>query len=347
MQPTVSHLPLRTRAVAATIAALVAYHAAGYVPLPGVDPLAASVAGQLGRTRFSIMALGMVPWLSALMLFEVLALALPQWLSRRFTTEGYADPFSLPVLGLALTIAALQAYGVTTAMTSMAGLVADPTAATKIGMMTSMTAGTALAMALAHLVNRVGVGRGFWVMLAGAFVPQFLQAISLNAGFVRYGMSSGLSLLFAIATAAVALGATVAILEARNASGFKSALPVVLPQLLGGVAASWVMALIFAVAGHDAVHLLQPGSIVAGLLTAALAVGFLAVYTLREQSQPLFLPTAALLALLPLTDHAGLVLFGLPSPISLGTLSVVTAVAHTIYRTIVPAATGLAADTDV
>lgn len=83
---------------AVTLAALVAYRLGAQLPLPGIDLafLSQSGANDLSSPsvlgRVSILALGVVPWFSALTLVELLIVLLPRsWLDW-ISASGQAQP---------------------------------------------------------------------------------------------------------------------------------------------------------------------------------------------------------------------------------------------------------------
>lgn len=324
------------RALWMTLLAVTAYHAAGYVLLPGVSLPPDLLSHTGGPSRLSIMALGIVPWLSALLLFEFASLFWPS--SRWCGSDGHANAFAWPVLASALALAVLQAYGVTTALRHMPQIVNDPSTSTDIGMIASMTAGTAFAMALAHLISGVGVGHGFWVLLAASFLPQLTQDAVLGFAAARQGAIGGASVAASLGMVGLIAAGTVGVLEVRKRSAFVSALPVVMPKLLGGVLAGWIMALplVFSFA-EQPVYFFRPGGIAQGVITTAIAFVLLWLYARREGSRKLFAPTAVLIAAAIAGDFAALNGFGLPALISYSTLMVVVAVLYSVLRSYYPA----------
>ena len=193
-------------------------------------------------------------------------------------------------------------------------------------------------MALAHIVERQGVGHGFWVMLAGSFLANAAgQAIHLFA-IVAQGQASVFAGIATVAVDVVVIAAVVALLEARRRSGLESAEPVIWPVIIAPLAAGWIMALIIALWPGD--QSAQPGAIQFFLinhpfglaLQAAIACALVWRYAVREGALGFFPPIAALaigvavLAKLSLAILQNFPLLGGPNTV------VVAAVGYVILR---------------
>lgn len=332
---TISVQDLRQRpfppALAFTAAALLVHQIGAHLPLPMLDLSRAGGQWLSGTQQVSILALGTVPWLSALLLFELASLMFPVRLTSWFTRGGHADPFSLAVVGSSLLLAALQGYGVTEAMAHVPGLLLTTTAKVKFANVVTLVGGVALLIATARLIDLRGLGSGFWTLLALAFAPQFIQGLLNNLVLMREGIGNWRTLGLAVGIAFAIAGATVAILEARNRAGLPSAAPLPLAFLLSGTLLTLPMMvapdLIAAVVSHDFGFLALNG------LKALFAIGVMAIYARREKSWPLLTFTGALFFLLSFADALSEVaLHGRAALLSSWQIMVVVVVAHTIYR---------------
>lgn len=149
------------RRIAVTLAALAAFQATRWIPLPGVD--LAALPG--GIERISLGSLGLAPWLTAVILAEFAMLVWPRL--RVLTGEA---PSAIPANGGivvgALILAGLQGAGVASALEDIAGVVRDPGTSFRLGVALSFVATTAFYVWLAHLVDRHGLRHGFWILLA-------------------------------------------------------------------------------------------------------------------------------------------------------------------------------------
>ena len=120
---------VRLAPIAITLLALLALEIGTFLPLPGINLAYVTQQGgslpfQSGLlARISVLALGMVPWFSALTIVELVRLLLPRsWLKG----VSHAQPFSQLVIWLSLTFALMQGYGVTSALMEIPEMVAQP-----------------------------------------------------------------------------------------------------------------------------------------------------------------------------------------------------------------------------
>ncbi|HEX2843181.1 hypothetical protein [Hyphomicrobium sp.] len=193
---TITHRPLLRR-IAWTLAALAVYRAGGWIPLPGIDVNALAGRGDaLGAIdRISIMALGIIPMLSAMVVVEVALTLIPRaraWASvprNRARLDGW-------IVAGALVMAGLQASGIAVAFESLDGLVQQPGPAFHAGVVASLVAGTAIAMWLASAITRHGVGYGVWILVAAPHAISLLQALIVQAAL--WGPASPFTIAFSI-----------------------------------------------------------------------------------------------------------------------------------------------------
>src|SRR5690606_34112657 len=144
-----------------------------WVPLPGLDLAALGQTSALNtfgtpRAMTSIMALGVIPLLTALILAEgILCLSrrIRQWAG---TANGESTLWRGTIL-VALLLAVLQAYGVATALEAIPTLVFQPGTAFRIGVATSFAGATVLVVVLAGWITRYGIGHGLWVLLGAGY----------------------------------------------------------------------------------------------------------------------------------------------------------------------------------
>ena len=285
-----------------TLAAFAAFRLGNHVPLPGVDM--AQFGQSLGRnfdmSRVSLLALGLMPWLSALTMIELAAISLPSAVSTRLGFGGRNTPFSMPVIVLALLLAALQGYGIAVALTHVPKLVTQADAWFVATTAISLAAGTALIIALGRTIEKHGIGHGFWVMLAGSMVAGVPGSAAQLYAMVAQGVASPSAAAAALAADVAIMAAVVALLDARRRSGFDNAEPVVWPVILAPLLASWIIALAVlllpggASTQHGAINFFLISHPIGLATQAAIACALVARYALRENNLGFLLPTAAL-----------------------------------------------------
>jgi SecY len=329
------------RPFAVTLVELLAYRLASHVPFPGLDLAYISQLGTDDRIRprvdalMSILALGVLPWFSALTFVELDAIALPDQRTKRFTTSGHAQPFSRIVIGLALTIAALQGLCVAETMAAQAKMVVEPGSAFLPSAVVTLVGGTAFLIALALLIERYGLGHGFWIMLAASMLAQLPSHIGVMLLMLRERMASPASTMIAITSVAAITSLVVAIIEARRRAKFTS-LSIVIWQLVLASLASGVIvgiaSLILPEGSDEKLDALakmltnEPAGFVIGGIIASL---FAAIYARRENDWQFFLPAFALIAGVQLQSIIAEALTVQP-PLAGASLVIVTVVGYVV-----------------
>ncbi len=333
-----SAMPLKhSGRVLITLAALAAYRLASAVPIAGVDVdklLQVGVDMSGAWARLSIMAIGLVPWLSALTLAELVVLVFPDPWTQRIRDRGHANPFALPIVAVALIFAAFQGYGVSVALQQVPGLVIATDLPFTLVASVTFACGTALAMILAHVIQRSGVGFGFWVLAAAPGVSEIIpNALRLQA-VVQQGFAAPDVILGLVVGTLAAIAALVGLAMTRHRLGFSQMEPLIWPIQLAGLVVPWLAVVVsiggLAFADPDRVQsgltLDQPIGL---LMLTVSVVGFTLLYARREGSFALWAPTAGILALLAV----GLVVERASVPtllLTAGHLVIVTAVANVI-----------------
>jgi preprotein translocase subunit SecY len=180
--------------VAVTLAALAAYRLGAYLPLPGIDITALVGLYQSGGfvpavERISVVALGVMPIVSALLLVEVACLV-----SGRFNVWAGASADNARVeryvfIGAPL-LAAIQAYEVANALENAGGLVPEPGLAFRLTIVATLVAGTAVLMWLATLISRHGLGSGIWLLLLTPYVADLPRMVIVMLEILRTGGTS-------------------------------------------------------------------------------------------------------------------------------------------------------------
>jgi hypothetical protein len=286
------------RAVAVTLVALLAYRAGLQVPLTGIDATAVADRELTSMARLSVMALGVMPWLLAMKLVELASLLLPAPMAQKLAPDGHAGPFTLSVMAAALLISYWQGYGVAIAIERTPGLVPNRPIAFAWVNALNMMVGTALIIALGRVVERYGVGSGFWIMLAGYLLDGVLQKTMRSVSLVTDGVSELPELAFALGSDLLVAAAVAALLLARQRAGFKRAEQVLWPMLLAPLVVSFVAVLASFVLPHDdpsgVDHLLVANTL-PGFVAHAVAISLLVVrYAQRDGSRGFIVPTIAL-----------------------------------------------------
>jgi preprotein translocase subunit SecY len=214
-QRTPSSMPEFMTRLAVTLGALAIYRLGTHLPLAGIDQTALAnlfrgSSSALAVERVSIFALGVSPILSALLVIEFARLA-----SERFNDWAGATPNARRVdhyvLIGSLLLAALQGYGVATALERAKNLVDAPGPQFQLNVVATFVAATALLVWLAVLISRYGVGSGVWILVLAPYLAS-LPGVALSVyEAVHSGVMSQAGLVAVLVYVLVAL-ATVAAL---------------------------------------------------------------------------------------------------------------------------------------
>ncbi|MCB0167889.1 MAG: preprotein translocase subunit SecY [Anaerolineae bacterium] len=211
-------LPDLRRKIVFTLLILVVYRAGAHVPVPGVDGTALQnflQSGSDGSTivqflnllsggalaNFSIMAMGVYPYITASIIMQLLTPLIPQLQELSKEGEQGRNKINMYTHWLTVPLALLQAYGqVFFIQSSVPGILTnfgfgvDPL--TTIAVLVSMTAGTMVAVWLGELITEQGVGNGVSIIIFGGIVAQMPNQIARFVSRQEWGHL----LLFAIIT---------------------------------------------------------------------------------------------------------------------------------------------------
>jgi preprotein translocase subunit SecY len=226
-----------------TVGVLLVYRIGCQIPLPGLNQdTLARLNGVLSVERVSLFALGVTPFLSALLIIEFVKLLIPPLANWETAQPNNARRLGLLVYFAGLVMAGLQARGVAHALYGISGLIDEPGWETVIAI--TMVAGTALLGWFAGQITALGVGNGFWLLLITPTLVKLPGAAWGSIELVQRGavtpaaFTSGVLFLLA-ATAAVAV---VARADGANAEHRMSgaAFVGVWPPLLASTVAAFV-----------------------------------------------------------------------------------------------------------
>lgn len=183
------------------LGALVVYRIGSYIPVPGIDPakLAALFSQQKGTIldmfnmfsggaleRLSIFALGVMPYISASIIVQLMAAAVPQL--KELKKEGEAGRRKLTrytrfgTLGLAV----FQSVGAATAL-QKSGVAMFPGFGFVFVAAVSLVTGTMFLMWLGEQITERGVGNGMSMIIFAGIVAGLPRALGATAQLVSEG----------------------------------------------------------------------------------------------------------------------------------------------------------------
>ena len=200
--------------------ALVVYRIGAHIPVPGIDPaqLQQFFKGQEGGilnlinmfsggalSRFTIFALGIMPYISASIIMQLLAYVVPTF--EQMKKEGEAGRRKITqytrygTLGLAL----FQTISIALALESSPGMVIDPGFGFRVTAVISLTAGTMFLMWLGEQITERGLGNGISILIFAGIAAGLPSAVSGLLELVRTG---AMNILVAIVIVVVVIGVT-------------------------------------------------------------------------------------------------------------------------------------------
>src|SRR5688572_1474636 len=195
------------------LAALVVFRIGAHVPCPGIDPnvLADLFQGQQGGilgmfnmfsggalSRFTIFALGIMPYISASIIMQLMTAVSPQLDQLRKEGEAGRRKITQYTRYGTVLLALFQATGISIALESQPGLVLDPGLMFRITTVTSLVTGTMFLMWLGEQVTERGLGNGISIIIFAGIAAGLPSAIAGLGELVRTGAMSIIVALFII-----------------------------------------------------------------------------------------------------------------------------------------------------
>ena len=203
------------------LGALLVYRIGAHIPVPGIDPtrLAELFQGQQGGilgifnlfsggalSRFTIFALGIMPYISASIIMQLMAIAVPSL--EQLKKEGEAGRRKITqytrygTVGLAL----FQSFGMAVAIESQAGLALDPGLMFRLTTVMTLVTGTMFLMWLGEQITERGLGNGISIIIFAGIAAGLPNAIGGLGELVRTGAMHPLSALFICALVVLVTG---------------------------------------------------------------------------------------------------------------------------------------------
>jgi|TARA_B110000211_G_scaffold227067_1_gene281433 preprotein translocase subunit SecY len=188
-----------------TIGILIVYRIGTYVPLAGIDPQALTQVmsdaqkGLLGMfnvfsggavTRMAIFALGIMPYISASIIIQLLTGVSDYFKNLKQQGEiGRKKITQLTRYGTVM-IACLQGYGVSVGLENAGSLVLDPGMSFRITTTIALVAGTTFLMWLGEQITLRGVGNGISLIIFSGIVAEIPRALASTFELGRTGALS-------------------------------------------------------------------------------------------------------------------------------------------------------------
>ncbi len=204
--------------------ALVVYRIGAHIPVPGIDPdqLAALFKSQQGGilgmfnmfsggalSRFTIFALGIMPYISASIIFQLLTVVVPSLEAIKKEGEAGRRAINKYTRWATGALATFQALGIAVALEAQPGLVVDPGITFRFVTVVSLVTGTMFLMWLGEQITERGLGNGISILIFAGIAAGLPGALAGMGELVRTGTMHPLAAIFIVALVLLVTAAVV------------------------------------------------------------------------------------------------------------------------------------------
>ena len=208
------------------LGALLVYRLGTYIPVPGIDPvqLAALFDQQRGTIldlgvmftggaleRLSLFALGIMPYISASIIFQLMSAVIPQLKEMKKEGEAGRRRITKYTRYATVVLATFQAIGATIALQAN-GIAINPGPGFVFTATISLVTGTLFLMWLGEQITERGIGNGISIIIFASIVSGLPSALGGTAQLVSDGSLQGWQVL-AVLVVAVLVTAFVVFVE--------------------------------------------------------------------------------------------------------------------------------------
>jgi hypothetical protein len=303
IEPWIEILKQRQTQLLVTGFALIVYFAGFHIPLPFMPQEMASNVRL--ATPFSVFALGLSSWVYAVSFAELLLLIFPRFRVDSRPENRHANPFGQMVVAFALIIAFFQGFGLAN---SMAALAQSPSASGFLSLFPaaiSLAAGLAIVIALAGLIERSGIGMGFWVVLVAGAIFSLANWIIVIPGMVANGEATYRDLLIWSILSILSIAALVSLVMLHQRKSQDAMGILIWPWILGELLLAPIfVALQFVLPVEWSGFMFSHSGFFFTLMNGLVVPGFAAIYSSREKPSALKWLTLIVLALILIATNA-------------------------------------------
>ncbi len=209
-----------------TLALLAVYRIGAHIPTPGINGEALSrflteKGGALmgffdmfsggALSRVTIFALGIMPYISASIILQLLTVVIPA--IGKLAKEGESGRKKIVKYTRygTVVIAAIQSFGIAAGLEGMQGgvFVQNPGWSFKLMTMITLTSGTAFIMWLGEQITERGIGNGISLIIFAGIVARFPNAIISTVRLIQAGELSIFFVIFLVAMMVAVIGAII------------------------------------------------------------------------------------------------------------------------------------------
>lgn len=184
------------------LGALIVYRIGAHIPVPGIDPVQlaelfkSQEGGILGMfnmfsggalSRFTIFALGIMPYISASIIMQLLTVVVPTLESLKKEGEAGRRKITQYTRYGTLVLATFQATGIAIALESQSGLVLDPGLVFRFTAVVTLVTGTMFLMWLGEQITERGIGNGISLIIFAGIAAGLPGAVAGTLELARTG----------------------------------------------------------------------------------------------------------------------------------------------------------------
>ncbi|SHM08134.1 preprotein translocase subunit SecY [Roseibium suaedae] len=207
-----------------TLGALLVYRLGTYIPLPGINPEAFAQAfnsaqsGILGMfnmfaggavQRMAIFALGIMPYISASIIMQLMTTVVPSLESLKKDGERGRKVINQYTRYGTVILATFQAYGIAVGLEGATNVVTDPGWFFRISTVITLLGGTMFMMWLGEQITSRGIGNGISLIIFAGIVAGLPTAVVSTLELGRQGALAGWIILLVVVLAVVVIGVIV------------------------------------------------------------------------------------------------------------------------------------------
>jgi preprotein translocase subunit SecY len=189
------------RRIVFTLGALLIYRLGTYIPLPGIKTYAQLSGAGGSVASASIFAVGILPYFSAAILIQLVSMVSSKLSALTKGGEAERRKIARYAFGLAILLAAFQAFGIASALQNIPNFVSDPGGLFLLSTTVSLTGGTVFLIWLSEQITLRGIGNGLaWLLFVGvaAQMPRSIASmiVQTNEGALSSPRASLLAILW-------------------------------------------------------------------------------------------------------------------------------------------------------
>ena len=206
------------------VGALVVYRIGAHIPVPGIDPHELARLFQQNRggildmfnmfsggalSRFTIFALGIMPYISASIIMQLMTVVSPSLEALKKEGESGRRKITQYTRYGTVVLATFQALGISVALESQPNLVIDPGLAFRFTTVLTLMTGTMFLMWLGEQITERGIGNGMSLLIFAGIVESLPRGVITILDQMQSGQVKPLFVLLLLAIMIVTVAAIV------------------------------------------------------------------------------------------------------------------------------------------